>query len=53
MLDIGVLACFEALRIFNLTDELPIGHLLVGVIGITLGIAVHFHGVRAHLDQEH
>jgi hypothetical protein len=44
LLDIGVLACFEALRIFNLTDELPIGHLLVGVIGITLGTQCIFTG---------
>ncbi|HEY3273781.1 MAG TPA: glycosyltransferase family 2 protein [Methanocella sp.] len=44
LLDIGVLACFEALRIFNLTDELPIGHLLVGVVGITLGTQCIFTG---------
>jgi glycosyltransferase involved in cell wall biosynthesis len=44
MLDIGVLACFEALRIFNLTDELPIGHLLIGVVGITLGTQCIFTG---------
>lgn len=44
LLDIGVLACFEALRIFDLSGDMPIGHLLVGVIGITLGTQCIFTG---------
>lgn len=44
MLGIGVLACFEGLRIFDITGDLPIGHLLVGVIGITLGTQCIFTG---------
>jgi glycosyltransferase involved in cell wall biosynthesis len=44
MLGIGVLACFEALRIFDLTGEMPIGHLLVGTIGVMLGIQCIFTG---------
>jgi glycosyltransferase involved in cell wall biosynthesis len=44
MLDIGVLACFEALRIFDVSGEMPIGHLLVGIVGITLGTQCIFTG---------
>jgi hypothetical protein len=44
MLGIGVLACFEGLHIFDVTGELPFGHLLVGVVGITLGTQCIFTG---------
>jgi glycosyltransferase involved in cell wall biosynthesis len=44
LLDIGVLACFEALRIFDQSGEMPIGHLLVGIIGIMLGTQCIFTG---------
>jgi glycosyltransferase involved in cell wall biosynthesis len=44
MLGIGVLACFEGLRIFYATDYMPFGHLLVGIIGITMGIQCIFTG---------
>jgi dolichol-phosphate mannosyltransferase len=44
MLGIGVIACFEGLRIYYVTDYMPFGHLLVGIIGITMGIQCIFTG---------
>ncbi len=44
MLGIGVLACFEGLRIYYAEDYMPFGHLLLGIIGITMGIQCIFTG---------
>ncbi|MGE5465330.1 MAG: glycosyltransferase family 2 protein [Betaproteobacteria bacterium] len=44
MLGLGVLACFEGLRIFDATGEMPFGHLLLGILGITMGIQCVFTG---------
>jgi glycosyltransferase involved in cell wall biosynthesis len=44
ILGVGVLACFEGLRIFYANGEMPFGHLLVGIIGITMGIQCIFTG---------
>ena len=44
MLGIGVLTSFEAIRIFDATDVMPIGHLLIGAIGVMLGIQCIFTG---------
>lgn len=44
MLGIGVLTCFEGLRIFYASSYMPFGHLLLGIIGITMGIQCIFTG---------
>lgn len=44
ILGVGVLACFEGLRIFYATGEMPFGHLVVGIVGITLGTQCIFTG---------
>jgi hypothetical protein len=40
----AVLACFEGLRIYYAEDYMPFGHLLLGIIGISMGIQCIFTG---------
>lgn len=37
VLDVGVLFCFRALDMFNMTGDMAIGDSLIGVVGIMLG----------------